>query len=114
MFSTPFWHLSQSLQYILAWKQDLGEKRNWQKWHTALNKGHKMSADIFTGLLPAKPIIRKEVQMCFETKVNKKTVKEILKLRPRLIEEIYSHRFLVVLKICTGYRGMYLHECRAC
>lgn len=58
----------------------------------AHNKGHKMSPDI---------IIRKEVQIRIETKVmNKKTVKGILKLRPKCIEEIYA-------QVCSGTQNLY-------
>ena len=46
--------------------------------------------------------------------MNKKTVKGILKLRPKLIEEICA-------QVCSGTqnlywlkRKMYLHACRAC
>lgn len=95
MFSTPFWHLSQSLQYTMDTR--LGRKKTGKVAHTRVTKCQQTfyrTPSCKTHHQEGGPDAQTEKKV-----VNKKTVKGILSKGPNLVKRS-MYRFVVVLKIC--------------
>ena len=106
VFSTPFWHLSQSLQSNMETR--LGWKKKKKKLaKMAHNKGNKCQQTFYR--TPSCKTHHQEggPGAHWNKSGEQKTVKEILKLRPKLIEEMYA-------QVCSCTQNLLIKEKFTC